>query len=90
MLYPPPGCAHPSNGGELVPRRGEGQVPLCGGVARFARRGGLFHCAGLGVFIRPGGVCIRYTRWGVHYARTVWAGHRATGGYAGGRIARWA
>ena len=27
-----PGYAHPSNGGELVPRRDEGQVPLCGGV----------------------------------------------------------
>ena len=31
-----PGCAHPSNGGELVPRQDEGKVPLCGGVARSA------------------------------------------------------
>ena len=30
------GCAHPSNGGELAARRDEGQVPLCGGVARSA------------------------------------------------------
>ncbi len=28
-----PGCAHPSNGGELAARRDEGQVPLCGGAA---------------------------------------------------------
>ena len=27
---------HPSNGGELIPRQAEGQVPLCGGVARSA------------------------------------------------------
>ena len=27
-----PGCAHPSNGGKLVPRQDEGKVPLCGGV----------------------------------------------------------
>ena len=31
LTTPPYG--HPSNGGELVPRRDEGQVPLCGGVA---------------------------------------------------------
>ena len=29
------GCAHPSNRGELAARRDEGQVPLCGGVARY-------------------------------------------------------
>ena len=74
--------------GILLPSRGK--VPLCGGVARFARRGGLFHGTRLFEFIYAGGVCIRYTRWGVHYARTVWAGHKATGCCAGGRIARWA
>ena len=31
-----PPCGHPSNGGELIPRRDESQVPLCGGVARSA------------------------------------------------------
>ena len=31
-----PVLGHPSNGGELVPRRDEVQVPLCGGVARSA------------------------------------------------------
>ena len=33
-----PGFAHPSNGGELIPQRDEGQVPLYGGVP--AGRGG--------------------------------------------------
>ena len=31
-----PVLGHPSNGGELIPRQDEGQVPLCGGVARSA------------------------------------------------------
>ena len=72
----------------LLPSRGK--VPLCGGVARFARRGGLFHCAGLFEFIYAGGVCIRYTRWGVHNTRPAGVGRQATRGCAGGRIARWA
>ena len=31
-----PGVGAPPNGGELIPRQDEGQVPLCGGVARSA------------------------------------------------------
>ena len=31
-----PVLGHLSNGGELIPRRDESQVPLCGGVARSA------------------------------------------------------
>ena len=31
-----PSCGHPSDGGELIPQRDEGQVPLYGGVARSA------------------------------------------------------
>ena len=54
--------------------RGTGYVPLrnkvpyLGGVARFARRGGLFHGAGLGIFIRAGAVCIGRPHWCIHNA----------------------
>ena len=72
--------------GILLPLRNK--VPLCGGVGK--ARGGLFHCTRLFEFIYAGGVCIRYTRWGVHYARPAGVGCDTTGCCAGGRIARWA
>ena len=46
-----------------------GERPQCflfTGSPRFARRGGLFHCAGLGVFICAGGVCIGHPNRCIH------------------------
>ena len=78
LSFPRPGPGHVPplqwRGTKYVPSRGK--VPLCGGVGEYRAprdlsrgwlaRGGLFHCTRLGVFIRPGGVCIRYTHRCIH------------------------
>ena len=75
-------CTPPPDGLTTATPRQRRWAFRCGGWA-------LFHCAGLGVFICAGGVLIKHAGRGVHNARTAWAGHKATGGCAGGRIARW-
>ena len=48
--------------GNFIPRRDESQVPLCGGVARFARRGG--HCTPPPPWNHPRKLCLRGAQYG--------------------------